>query len=1286
MNIFASPNSINHQKKIIDRFLELFETADELKNLFNSFFTDKSIVRDMIDLDSKESKEEIAKILVNYMGLNFFNTAGKNYNEIDKKKDGKYLIREKLLEQICKKHNEPEKRKQKILEILNRCYKQNYADFKELSKEKYFLNSRAKKELIKILGFPDIIFDYPPKLNKDEETTTVSKKIPLKPLYDYQTQAVVQISEMMSEGDKQKRILISVPTGAGKTRLTVEAIVNWINDRAGNKIPNAGSQQKEGRIIFWFASTNELCTQAASEFVNIYTQIGTGGEPFNVTRLYGARRRDIRTILDENPGIHIVVTNTEHFQNWLNNEKKQATFQVDQYNDSEIFKKIREQTIAIIIDEAHEAIGNTYRKFLASMGFDFSGRKSEENRNRIVLIGLTATPYRGSGIYDFEGEEKELDAFVKLDETRDPPYFKRLDNNTKRMHKMFDHVYIPLPEKEHLDPEPIPMIDAPSYTHTDDHVRISGLKSFDAFSELKYEWQISGFGTKPIICHDAVFYHKFENPKTYNIKLTVTNKNDKTKNIIHKIKVYPSKKSNSTGNLDENEKFNRVLQERKILCKITYGVIDGPQLHWNKQEIQDWRKGKMSSENEEIIENHKKYNEHICEIISKSITKYGRKRVLLFANGVNHAHNLALVLATKYNLKAKSVDGDMNAGLRRKIIYDFREGEIDVLCNHGILTSGFDVPEIDTLLICRTVGSNALYTQMIGRGQRGLIAGGTNDLWLITAYFKKGKFDDIRLGWEALADTWDTFPGSIKRDLNVNDMKYEISSKIPEDGIVPQKNQGIFECKKCGSKANGFVEASELFGIEEKKIRDSINEYTASQNCHTCNKLGSFTKKSHCRFCKKLTEKHGYDPILTMISSFAIDMQKNTKNVKFTDLQIWLDEKFLNKIPREFFNTRNQSMQRAQELGFMTIEDNLDLKFFPIDDMSNLSKIIDFILHAPQTKNNIDKVIKKHKIIDSSVLPEENKLITVFEELRSVCGHIPTSRQFKKIVQEKKLTDEFKKYNNSDYSKFLHNCNLLLQSDLDLKDSLYEEYFEKCVKENRQITRKQLDEYGQYRISDYEEVFGLFSKFQKKTSGELEKILDNYDEKIKNVDAEFKLIDRDLSILRSKLNKTPHFDDLRIHSEIGSYRYLIQIRISDLRYLRNYDGDKPGKFLRLVKEFFRLKNILKTTPTYEQFIQLTPAEPTANLGELFKFNYNEFLRIIVETPLDQNATGHAEHMAENIFQKLQSLRDESSIDKVNEIIDTAANSHDDLSVSISAWWPDKKKLKMKLKPTRHTST
>ncbi len=1276
---FKPPKSLDVRERVVDEFLKIYETVQELRDLFNSFFLPDSTIKKLIDVDSKESKREVAEILVDYLGLNFFSTAGKNYNVGShmKNEDGKYLIRQKMLEQACKNHEDPVSRKREILDQLNRALYSNHTDFEGIARETWFLQKKSKEELMNIFEFPDVVFESPPKKSIEEETTTVGRKLPIKPLYDYQTQAVVKINNMLSEAGEEKRVLISVPTGAGKTRLTVEAIINWINDRDGCKIPRAAPQQRDGRVIFWFASTNELCSQAASEFVNMYAQIGEGGSPFNVTRLYGSGRRDIFLILDENPGTHVVVTNTEHFQKFLKYEKEEGTYQVDQYEGSELFRHIRKQTIAIVIDEAHEAIAETYRRFLAAMGFDFSGRKGTRNRDGIVLIGLTATPYRGSGRQDLDpGDLGEIDDFIEWDKDKDPPYFKRLDKETKRIHKMFRSVYIPLPEEHHRDPDPVPAIEAPNYAHTGEHVRISGLKSFDNFSELRYEWAISGFGVEPVTSDDPVLYYRFSDPGKYNVKLTVTNKNGKKQDKIHQIDVYPGKRGQH--NLVDNKEFNRILQDRNILCKIIYGVIDGPQLRWDKYEIQKWKKGNMSKENEMIVDNDKKYNEQICDIIGKAINKYGRKRVLVFANGVSHAHNIALILSARYKLKAKSVDGTMNAGLRRQIIHDFRKGNINVLCNHGILTSGFDVPQIDTLLICRTVGSNALYTQMIGRGQRGTVAGGTKDLWLITAYFKKGDFDDIRLGWEALADTWEKFPDDIKQDLKIKDNVYPPPPSGPPGEVPPKPPPvpGALACKKCGVVARDLDDERKLFGPDVPIGAGGVPEY-----CLTCRELASIVEGLSCGYCKNLAGNHGYDPVVVMIVKFTNHSQGQNKKLKLEDLQKWLHEKCLSKVPIESFDMSNPSMLKAQKLGFIEIGDKLDLSFPRIDDSEALDRITKCIMDSPRFADALASFLSTTDVIPKTL--GTGRLASTFKELKSRLGHAPTGRQFRETVREKDLEGEFKDLYGSEYRKFLSDQNTILKDDVDLKDSLYSEYFEKCIEEKGRITRGQLDEHGEYRMVDYEEIFGSFGEFQAKADHELGKILESVGG-AGTAGMDPAVIDWDLTSLRGKIGRWPHFDDLRIHSSIGAHRYPVQFKISRLKYLGEYGGANPGKFLVLVEEFFRLKEILKVSPNKEQFVHFTSAASTAHFGELFGFNYDGFLHAM-DAAAEECSPGHAQDMAENTLQELLRLRDESGLGEAMRVVDGAEQNYDALSVSIRAWWPDKKKLKARLFPNPDTS-
>ena len=125
--------------------------------------------------------------------------------------------------------------------------------------------------------------------------------------------------------------------------------------------------------------------------------------------------------------------------------------------------------------------------------------------------------------------------------------------------------------------------------------------------------------------------------------------------------------------------------------------------------------------------------------------------------------------------------------------------------------------------------------------------------------------------------------------------------------------------------------------------------------------------------------------------------------------------------------------------------------------------------------------------------------------------------------------------------------------------------------------------------------------------------------------------------------------------------------------------------MRLVKEYFRLKFLLKITPTYEQFVRLTPSITTAHLGELFDFNYPKFLAAINENLEDQTSSHHMERMRENIITQMYSICEESGEKEAIKIIDDAKNKHDDMSLSIKAWWPDTKKLKHKI-IHKHTAT
>ena len=109
------------------------------------------------------------------------------------------------------------------------------------------------------------------------------------------------------------------------------------------------------------------------------------------------------------------------------------------------------------------------------------------------------------------------------------------------------------------------------------------------------------------------------------------------------------------------------------------------------------------------------------------------QRIIVFSTTVMHSDLLASVLQLR-GYKACSVTGNTDRNLRKRIINDFKEKTDDtrIICNFGVLTTGFDVPQISAALIARPTKSLVLYSQMVGRAIRGKKAGGNEFAEIVT--------------------------------------------------------------------------------------------------------------------------------------------------------------------------------------------------------------------------------------------------------------------------------------------------------------------------------------------------------------------------------------------------------------------------------------------------------------------------------------------------------------------------------------------------------------------------
>jgi DNA repair protein RadD len=105
-------------------------------------------------------------------------------------------------------------------------------------------------------------------------------------------------------------------------------------------------------------------------------------------------------------------------------------------------------------------------------------------------------------------------------------------------------------------------------------------------------------------------------------------------------------------------------------------------------------------------------NSQIIDNVNYRLSE-GSKSVLVFVPTIQEAVSLSLKIKGSESVSSLTPKKE-----RDRIIEGFKNGKIHVVINVGILTTGFDYPELDTIILARSTMSFALYYQMIGRGVR----------------------------------------------------------------------------------------------------------------------------------------------------------------------------------------------------------------------------------------------------------------------------------------------------------------------------------------------------------------------------------------------------------------------------------------------------------------------------------------------------------------------------------------------------------------------------------------
>lgn len=201
------------------------------------------------------------------------------------------------------------------------------------------------------------------------------------------------------------------------------------------------------------------------------------------------------------------------------------------------------------------------------------------------------------------------------------------------------------------------------------------------------------------------------------------------------------------------------LTDHGFLARPTFRVLE---FTADEKDRKPEEPGPIRSEEElgESLARNDRRNVEIVRVIEELATRH--RRIIVFAAGVPHAHLLSSVLTLR-GTEAHVVTASTERLARERILRRFKGNGVEpqVVCNYGVLTTGFDAPMTSAAVIARPTRSLVLYSQMVGRAIRGPKAGGNATAEIVTVVDTDlpgfGSVADAFVNWE---DVWGHGGGS----------------------------------------------------------------------------------------------------------------------------------------------------------------------------------------------------------------------------------------------------------------------------------------------------------------------------------------------------------------------------------------------------------------------------------------------------------------------------------------------------------------------------------------------
>ena len=243
-------------------------------------------------------------------------------------------------------------------------------------------------------------------------------------------------------------------------------------------------------------------------------------------------------------------------------------------------------------------------------------------------------------------------------------------------------------------------------------------------------------------------------------------------------------------------------------------------------------------------------------------------KTLIFNNGINTSRYVYETFK-KAGYNIRHLDNKNNATERKEILNWFSETPDAILTSVSILTTGFDEPSVETIILNRATRSLTLYFQMIGRGSRTLPT--KDNFTVIDMGNNVARFGmwDAPIDWQEIFHFPDFYLENIKND---EDIEREFIYEMPEALKAEFSKSANIEFDIKAEYKKVFAQ-----GLRSKIVLEKSIE----QHAQIC------VENAEDVFDARILAKQLKEEIQFRVKQYSYCIMNNTKNYKE-----WLEEDY----------------------------------------------------------------------------------------------------------------------------------------------------------------------------------------------------------------------------------------------------------------------------------------------------------------------------------------------------------------------------------------------------------